>query len=71
MTVLKMLLLPLFTVRASNGVIIITTKKGRKTLAVDYNFQYGSGELVKTVDVFDAAAFRALLQKNALQMYQN
>ena len=26
--------------RASNGVIIITTKKGGKTLAVDYNFQY-------------------------------
>lgn len=47
--------------RASNGVIIITTKKGGKTLAVDYNFQYGSGELVKTVDVFDAAAFRAII----------
>ena len=28
--------------RASNGVIIITTKKGGKTLKVDYNFQYGS-----------------------------
>ncbi|MFV8357859.1 SusC/RagA family TonB-linked outer membrane protein, partial [Flavobacterium sp. XS1P32] len=47
--------------RASNGVIIITTKKGGKTLAVDYNFQYGSGELVKTTDVFDAAAFRAII----------
>jgi TonB-linked SusC/RagA family outer membrane protein len=47
--------------RASNGVIIITTKKGGKTLAVDYNFQYGSGKLVKTVDVFGADAFRAIV----------
>ncbi|SHF87783.1 iron complex outermembrane recepter protein [Flavobacterium segetis] len=47
--------------RASNGVIIITTKKGGKSLAVDYNFQYGSGEIVKTIDVFDAAAFRTLI----------
>lgn len=47
--------------RASNGVIIITTKKGGKTLAVDYNFQYGSGELVKTVDVFDATTFAAII----------
>jgi iron complex outermembrane receptor protein len=47
--------------RASNGVIIITTKKGGKNLAVDYNFQYGSGEILKTIDVFDAAAFRALI----------
>ena len=47
--------------RASNGVIIITTKKGSKNLAVDYNFQYGSGELVKTTDVFDAAGFRAII----------
>jgi hypothetical protein len=28
-------------------------------------------ELVKTTDVFDAAASEQLLQKNALQMYQN
>ena len=47
--------------RASNGVIIITTKKGGKTLAVDYNFQYGSGSLVKTLDVFDAPSFRAII----------
>jgi TonB-dependent starch-binding outer membrane protein SusC len=47
--------------RASNGVIIITTKKGGKKLAVDYNFQYGSGKLVKTVDVFDADSFRKII----------
>ena len=49
--------------RAANGVIIITTKKGSKKLAVDYNFQYGSGKLVKTVDVFDANAFRSIISQ--------
>jgi TonB-linked SusC/RagA family outer membrane protein len=47
--------------RASNGVIIITTKKGTKTLAVDYNVLYGAGKLVKTVDVFSADQFRAVI----------
>ncbi len=47
--------------RASNGVIIITTKKGGKNLAVDYNFQYGSGSLDKTIPVFGADEFRALI----------
>jgi iron complex outermembrane receptor protein len=47
--------------RASNGVIIITTKKGGKKIAVDYNFQYGSGNLVKKVDVFNADEYRALI----------
>jgi len=47
--------------RASNGVIIITTKKGGKELAVDYNIQYGSGKLIKTVDVFGADKYRELI----------
>ncbi|MDD5149937.1 MAG: SusC/RagA family TonB-linked outer membrane protein [Flavobacterium sp.] len=47
--------------RASNGVIIITTKKGSKILAVDYNVQYGSGSLVKTIDLFDANTFRQII----------
>jgi iron complex outermembrane receptor protein len=41
--------------------VLLSLQKGGKTLAVDYNFQYGSGELVKTTDVFDAAAFRAII----------
>lgn len=48
--------------RASNGVIIITTKKGTKTLAVDYNVIYGAGKLTKTVDVFSADDFRTLIK---------
>ncbi|WP_293872574.1 SusC/RagA family TonB-linked outer membrane protein [Flavobacterium sp.] len=47
--------------RASNGVILITTKKGGKKLAIDYNFQYGSGKLVKTLNVFNGDEFRALI----------
>lgn len=44
--------------RASNGVIIITTKKGGKELNVDYNVQYATGKLVKKVSVFSADEFR-------------
>jgi TonB-linked SusC/RagA family outer membrane protein len=49
--------------RASNGVILITTKKGGKTLAVDYNFQYGSGKLVDKIDVFSAKDYRNIIQQ--------
>ena len=48
--------------RASNGVIIITTKKGSKKLAVDYNFQYGSGKAFNKIDVYSADEFRNLIQ---------
>jgi iron complex outermembrane receptor protein len=47
--------------RASNGVIIITTKRGSKKLAVDYNFQYGSGKAFNKIDVFSAQAYRDLI----------
>jgi len=47
--------------RASNGVIIITTKRGAKTLQVEYNFQYGSGKNVGEIDVFTGDEFRALV----------
>ena len=49
--------------RASNGVIIITTKRGGKKMAVDYNFQYGSGKNVNQIDVFSADEFRAIIQQ--------
>lgn len=44
--------------RASNGVIIINTKRAGKTLQVDYNFQYGSGKKFNKIDVFGANDFR-------------
>ena len=49
--------------RASNGVVLITTKKGGKNLAVDYNFQYGSGKLVDKVDVFSADQYRDIIEQ--------
>ena len=51
----------IFGSRASNGVIIITTKRGGKKLSVDYNFQYGSGKLVDKIDVFNGDEYRALI----------
>lgn len=52
--------------RASNGVIIITTKKGSKKLAVDYNFQYGSGKAFNKIDVFSADEYRALITSRGI-----
>jgi TonB-linked SusC/RagA family outer membrane protein len=47
--------------RGANGVIIITTKKGRKEYSLDYDFQMGFGEINNRVNVFDGAAFRNLI----------
>mgnify|MGYP002134103469 FL=1 len=50
--------------RASNGVILITTKKGSKKLSVEYNFQYGSGQNKRKIDVLNATDFvRAIESK--------
>lgn len=49
--------------RASNGVIIITTKKGGKKLKVDYNFQYGSGKHYRKIDVLSSDEFVAKVQQ--------
>lgn len=50
--------------RASNGVIIITTKKGGKELQVEYNFQYGSGTKINKIDVLSASQFREVVNAN-------
>ena len=47
--------------RASNGVIIIATKKGRDTFQVDLNLQMGYQTLVDKVDIFEADDFRNLI----------
>ena len=47
----------IYGARGSNGVIIITTKKGGKNLKVDYNFQYGSGKTFNKIDVLDSGQF--------------
>lgn len=49
--------------RASNGVILITTKKGTATgdLKVNYNGNVSFSNLIKKVDVFSADGFRDLI----------
>jgi len=47
--------------RASNGVIIINTKKGSRTLSVTLDSGMSYNTLVDTVDVFGAENFRALI----------
>ncbi len=49
--------------RASNGVIIISTKKGRDSFQVDINLQMGYQTLVEKVDIFGADEFRDLIGK--------
>jgi len=51
----------IYGTRASNGVIIITTKKGSKELQVDYNVQYGTGNKVNKIDVLSADQFRQVV----------
>ncbi|MCL7763562.1 SusC/RagA family TonB-linked outer membrane protein [Polaribacter sp. Z014] len=47
--------------RASNGVIIITTKKGRKEFTLDFDMQYTFGEVLDKVNVFSADDYRNLI----------
>jgi len=52
--------------RASNGVIIIVTKKGRSTTSVDYDLQYTFGENTDQIDVFSADEFRTLVNSQPI-----
>ncbi|MBK7869934.1 MAG: SusC/RagA family TonB-linked outer membrane protein [Saprospiraceae bacterium] len=47
--------------RASNGVIIITTKSGGNNFRVEFNTQVGLSTLPNTLDIFSADEFRALV----------
>ncbi len=48
----------IYGTRASNGVIMITTKKGGKKMQVEFNTQYGSGRPFNKIDVMNAFQFR-------------
>jgi len=50
--------------RASNGVIIISTKKGKATFKAEYNVKVGMNTLADKVDVFSAAEFRAQIEEH-------
>lgn len=47
--------------RASNGVIIIVTKKGKSTFSADVDTQYTFGSIPDKIDVFSADQFRDLI----------
>ncbi|WP_420553547.1 SusC/RagA family TonB-linked outer membrane protein [Tenacibaculum aiptasiae] len=49
--------------RASNGVIIITTKKGKRDFTLDLDYQFTYGEIRDRINVFSADAFRSLIQQ--------
>jgi iron complex outermembrane receptor protein len=51
--------------RASAGVIIVTTRKGKpEKLAVSYNAYYAAEKISSNLNVMNAAELRAFLQKN-------
>lgn len=51
--------------RASNGVIIIITKKGKSgEMKVNYNANFSVGEITKTVDVLSASQFTDFVMAN-------
>ncbi|WP_439129443.1 SusC/RagA family TonB-linked outer membrane protein [Polaribacter sp.] len=47
--------------RGANGVIIITTKKGRTEYTLDYDVQVGFAEINNRVDVFNGDEFRNII----------
>lgn len=61
----------LYGSRASNGVLIITTKKGtRGKPQFNFNTLFSVGVVPKTVDVLTGDQMRTLLQKNGTPAYQ-
>lgn len=56
----------LYGSRASNGVIIVTTKKGVKgKLKLNYNSQYNLGKVTKTVKVLTGDEVRSIINNDA------
>ena len=51
--------------RASNGVILITTKSGKKEspLALSYDIKVSAGQIIDKIDVLDADQFRNLIEE--------
>ena len=58
--------------RASNGVIIITTKRGEEEqpLAVDVSTQQSLATVIRTVDVLSADRYRAVVQERGTEAQQ-
>ncbi|MDO7137043.1 SusC/RagA family TonB-linked outer membrane protein [Algibacter lectus] len=52
--------------RASNGVIIIVTKKGKSSFSATYDTQYSFGEIANRIDVFSGDEYRNLVASQPL-----
>ncbi|WP_405294309.1 SusC/RagA family TonB-linked outer membrane protein [Algibacter sp. Ld11] len=52
--------------RASNGVIIIVTKKGKSSFSATYDTQYSFGEIANRIDVFSGDEYRNLITSQPL-----
>lgn len=52
--------------RASNGVIIIVTKKGKSNFSADYDVQFTFGDIADQIDVFSADQFRELVNSQPI-----
>lgn len=52
--------------RASNGVIIIVTKKGKSTFSASFDTQMSFGSLTNDTDVFSGDEYRALVQSQPI-----
>ncbi len=52
--------------RASNGVIIIVTKKGKTVFSLDYDYQYSAGQVLDRIDVFNADEYRNLVNSQPI-----
>lgn len=52
--------------RASNGVIIITTKKGRSEYSLNYDVQYSLGSVNDRINVYSADQFRTLVNSQPI-----
>jgi TonB-dependent starch-binding outer membrane protein SusC len=53
----------IYGARGANGVIIITTKKGRTEYSLDYDFQMNFGEIKDRINVFGADAYRQIINQ--------
>ncbi|OUS03602.1 SusC/RagA family TonB-linked outer membrane protein [Flavobacteriales bacterium 33_180_T64] len=52
--------------RASNGVIIIVTKKGKTKFSADYDVQFTFGDIDEQIDVLSADAYRNLVNSQPI-----
>ncbi len=58
----------IYGVKGGNGVIVVTTKSGRKSLKpeISFNANYGIQEVVKKIDLLNAAEYAAIINEGSV-----